>query len=139
MTGPHKAPGDLSNLLDGEPFSPYKILNHFDRLQAVAQGENVFPITVEIDPANVCNHRCEWCVSMLAHTGERLDYEAFARLVEELERLEVRSVVLKGGGEPTVHPRFNDMLARLAETELAVGLITNGSMRREGTLDSILK
>src|SRR5437763_1554464 len=56
----------------GDPFSPHKILAHFDRLQRVAAGEFVYPITVEIDPTNVCNHRCQWCVSMEAHTGEIL-------------------------------------------------------------------
>src|SRR5688500_6963417 len=49
---------------EGDPFNPHKILNHFDRISAFVRGELVYPITVEIDPTNVCNHRCKWCVSI---------------------------------------------------------------------------
>lgn len=129
---------DVSGILDGEPFHPFKALNHFDRLRAVADGANPMPVTVEIDPSNVCNHRCGWCVSMMAHTGEMMRFERFEELVEELKRLDVRSVVLKGGGEPTVHPRFVDMLEKLHGLGLGVGLITNGSMPRKGSIEAVL-
>ncbi|MEM9083379.1 MAG: radical SAM protein [Planctomycetota bacterium] len=125
--------------LDGEPFHPLKALNHFDRLQALAAGENPSPVTVEIDPSNKCNHKCEWCVSMLAHTGEYLSYETFTDMIGEIEQMDVKSVVLKGGGEPTVHPDFVPMLERLREAKLSVGLITNGSMPRKGTREKIIE
>lgn len=124
---------------EGEPFSPHKILNHFERLRALAAGELAFPVTVEIDPSNKCNHRCEWCVSAESHTGEQLDCERFVDLIAELESLDVRSVVLKGGGEPTVHPRINEMLRACADRGLALGLITNGSMPLEGTPQIVLE
>jgi len=124
---------------EGEPFSSHKILNHFERVQALVAGEPVFPVTVEIDPSNKCNHRCQWCVSAQSHTGEQLEYERFVELIAELESQDVRSIVLKGGGEPTVHPRINDMLQVCADRGLAVGLITNGSMPREGTPQTLLE
>jgi radical SAM protein with 4Fe4S-binding SPASM domain len=123
---------------EGEPFSPHKILNHFERVQALVAGESVFPVTVEIDPSNKCNHRCQWCVSAQSHTGEQLEYERFVELIAELESQDVRSIVLKGGGEPTVHPRINDMLQACADRGLAIGLITNGSMPRQGTPQAVL-
>ncbi|HEX2971928.1 MAG TPA: radical SAM protein [Tepidisphaeraceae bacterium] len=123
----------------GDPFSQYKILNHFDRLQAVARGEQVFPITVEIDPTNRCNHRCQWCVSMESHTGEMLDLERFALLVGELRQTGVRSVVLKGGGESSTHPHFNQMLEILRQAQMPAGLITNGSLPQAGTRDKVLE
>jgi len=123
---------------DGSPFNQHKILNHFERLHRLARGENVFPITVEIDPSNVCNHHCKWCVSMESHTGEILDIELFVRLVTELQHLPVRSIVLKGGGEPTVHPHFIDMLDAVRRSGLALGL-TNGSMPRTGSREKVLE
>jgi MoaA/NifB/PqqE/SkfB family radical SAM enzyme len=124
---------------DGDPFSPHKILNHFDRVQAVASGQTAAPITVEIDPSNRCNHRCAWCVSMEAHTGELLDFDVFVRLIGDIKTMGVRSVVLKGGGEPTVHRRIDAMLRTVAEHGLALGLITNGSLPGPDTCATILE
>ncbi len=123
----------------GEPFNRYKILNHFDRLQRFAAGENVAPVTVEIDPSNLCNHRCNWCVSAESHTGELLALDRFRSLIDELKSMDVRSIVLKGGGEPTVHPQFDDMLRVVATAELPMGLITNGSMPRKDTRELVLQ
>ena len=123
----------------GDPFNPHKILNHIDRLQRLVRGELVYPITVEIDPTNLCNHRCAWCVSMEAHTGEKLGLDRFTSLVRELKQADVRSVVLKGGGEPTTHPQFIEMLDVLRNAGLAVGLITNGSMPRPGSVAKVVE
>ena len=129
----------IRQILDGDPFSAFKFVNHFDRLQSIARDELTYPVTVEIDPSNVCNHRCQWCVSFLAHNGDMLKFDRFDKLVEELETMHVESVVLKGGGEPTVHPQFVDMLHRLKDRGLGVGLISNGSMPRKGTPDAVLE
>ncbi len=124
--------------MDGDPFSPHKILNHFDRVQALVRGENAAPVTVEIDPSNRCNHRCDWCVSFESHTGEMLDYALFSRLIDDVHTMGVRSIVIKGGGEPTIHRRIDDMLRLVADRGLAQGLVTNGSLPRAGTLDVVL-
>jgi len=129
---------DGPSVVEGDPFNPHKVLNYFDRLAGIVAGELVWPVTVEIDPCNRCNHRCAWCVSTLSHTGEQLEFERFQVLVEELARLGVRSVVLKGGGEPGIHPAIHRMLHAAAEAGLAIGLITNGSMAQPGTLQAVL-
>ncbi len=116
----------------GDPFSPHKVLLHFDRLRAIARGEHAWPVTVEIDPTNVCNHRCGWCVSAQSHTGEQLTPERLESLVAELAAADVRSVVVKGGGEPSTHPHFARLVDGLRASGLAVGLITNGSFPRAG-------
>jgi len=126
------------SVTEGDPFNPHKILKHFERVQAVARGENVYPITVEIDPINICNHRCGWCVSSASHTGEILSLQRFRELVDEVIDRDAKSVVIKGGGEPTVHPEINEMFRYLQEKNVPFGLITNGSMPRQATTDTIL-
>lgn len=132
-------PAMLAAPADGDPFSPYKILNHFDRLSALVRGELVYPITVEIDPTNVCNHRCAWCVSIEAHNEQHISIERFNELVGQLKSLDVKSIVLKGGGEPTVHPRFPEMLDAAHAAGLDIGLITNGSFPRKGSVEKVLE
>ena len=124
---------------EADPFNPHKILNHFERIQRFVKGELVYPITVEIDPTNVCNHRCAWCVSMEAHTGEVLGLDRLRELIAELKSSDVRSIVLKGGGEPTTHPQFIEILDAVRESDLSCGLITNGSMPRRGTRERIVE
>jgi len=124
---------------DGDPFSAHKILNHFERLQAIARGALAYPVTVEIDPSNVCNHRCHWCVSTEAHDGNLLPVEIFRGLLDQLRPLDVRSIVLKGGGEPSVHPQFIELLDIARQSGLDVGLITNGSMPRKGSVEKVLE
>ena len=48
--------------------------------------------------------------------------------------------MLKGGGEPTLHPQFTTCVQLLAETECDLGLLTNGSrLREDDTGNAILK
>ena len=123
----------------GDPFSPHKILNHVEKLQQIAQGQTVFPITVEIDPSNKCNHRCDWCVSIESHTGEKLDLDQFHELIAELKRARTRSIVIKGGGEPTLHPEFNEMVRAGSSEGLSVGLISNGTLPWAGSVEAVLE
>ena len=44
--------------------SSFKFLDHIDSIAQLADGKPVSevpPVTVEIDPTNVCNSNCWWC------------------------------------------------------------------------------
>ena len=45
------------------PFTPMKLLRHSDKVEAMLRGDVVYPIGVEIDLSNRCNHHCPWCNS----------------------------------------------------------------------------
>ncbi|MGH9938128.1 MAG: radical SAM/SPASM domain-containing protein [Blastocatellia bacterium] len=116
-------------------FNPLKILHHIDRLRALADGRDIAPVTVEIDPVAYCNHDCGWCVDP-AHHAARMPDETFAALIDELAGFDVggfrvEGIVFKGGGEPTLHPHFGAMVERAADKGFAVGLVTNGSRLRQ--------
>lgn len=112
-------------------FNPLKILHHIDRLRALARGEDTAPVTVEIDSMAWCNHACGWCVDPV-HRHTSLDWTTYTRLVDELagfavDGRRVQGIVLKGGGEPSLHPRFADMADYAARQGFAVGVVSNGS------------
>lgn len=120
----------MSDLTERE-FNPLKVLHHIDRLRALARGEDVAPVTVEVDPVAFCNHRCGWCVDPIHHPVTMAE-EMFAALVEELAGFQVggfrvQGIVLKGGGEPTLHPSFDRLAERATDRGFAVGVVTNGS------------
>lgn len=106
--------------------SPHKYLLHADRLRTLAQDGDVYPVTVELDPVNYCNHRCGWCVDP-AHGHSRLDEDFARELLGELRELGVMGIVYKGGGEPTLHPSLQELLEFTRGLGYETGLVTNGS------------
>lgn len=117
--------------LQTREFNPLKVLHHMPRLTALAEGRDIAPVTVEIDPVAYCNHRCGWCVDPV-HRPVRMAPDTFKALIAELalfrvDGARVRGVVLKGGGEPTLHPDFDLFVRRPAELGFAVGVVSNGS------------
>jgi len=114
-------------------FSEFKIAHHLDAVRSILAGGNPPPITFEIDPTNVCNHRCIWCIDgrFNREYPATLPMAVLERFLGEIAAAGVRSVVLKGGGEPLCHPDI-DAILRCARGEgLRTGIITNGQLLTE--------
>ncbi len=112
-------------------FNPLKIWHHTDRLRVLAAGEDIAPVTVELDPVAYCNHHCFWCVDP-SHRPVTASRDFLWRLLEELTTFKVngfgvQGVVFKGGGEPTLHPDFPELVQRAWALGFKVGVVTNGS------------
>ena len=109
-------------------FSEFKIINHMDRVQAVLRGELPPPVTLEIDPTNACNHSCIWCIDSIHRQDNpsSLSREQALSVVEQASELGVRSLVIKGGGEPLVYPHIAELLRKARAEGFEVGVITNG-------------
>jgi len=116
----------FGNAITDIELSPHKYLLHADRLQKLARGEDVHPVTVELDLVDYCNHRCGWCVDP-RHGHSSLEEAAATRLLDELRELGVRGIVYKGGGEPTLHRSFPALLEAARLREFEAGVVTNGS------------
>ncbi len=115
------------------PFSPLKILRHAPKVQSMISGDVVYPVSVEIDLANVCNHHCPWC-SFNGFRQENWVQFPEARifsLLQELADVGVQSVTFTGGGEPLVHKLAADVFLHAHKLGLQFGLVTNGR-RLEG-------
>lgn len=111
--------------------NPLKIWHHADRLQALAEGEDIAPVTVEVDPVAYCNHHCAWCVDP-SHRPVTASRDFLWRLLEELATFTVNGlgahgIVFKGGGEPTLHPDFPELVKKTRSLGFEVGVVTNGS------------
>jgi wyosine [tRNA(Phe)-imidazoG37] synthetase (radical SAM superfamily) len=47
--------------------------------------------------------------------------------LEQLARRGLRSVIVIGGGEPTVYPKFTEVIGRMKDLGLQLGIVTNGT------------
>src|SRR5580765_7341667 len=88
----------------------------------VRRGE-FFPPFLYVSVINTCNLRCQGCWVDVSAKQERLDPEAFHRLVAEAREM---GNVFFGivGGEPFMHPHLLDMLA--AHPDCYFQVFTNG-------------
>jgi MoaA/NifB/PqqE/SkfB family radical SAM enzyme len=110
--------------------NPLKIATHIidpKRLNEFLKGK-ANPITVEINPTNVCNHGCSWCYfkEYKNNVKESIPRDILFKLIDDIAG-NVNGIIISGGGEPTLHPSFSKALYRARIKGLDIGLITNGS------------
>lgn len=69
-------------------------------------------LAIRLETNKSCNLRCRYCY---AQSGEDLvktaDFNNLKHIILEAKELGIRSVVVIGGGEPTLHPNFRDLIA----------------------------
>jgi len=87
------------------------------------------PEFVQIEPVGQCNLRCQMCAIQFRRDGPPhgplafMAFETFTRLLDQFPRL--RELHLQGLGEPTMHPRFFDMVAHAAARGIRVSTNSN--------------
>ena len=88
------------------------------------------PTYLQLEPVGQCNLKCRMCAVQFRRDGPPhgplafMPFDAFQRIVASFPALE--ALHLQGLGEPTMHPRFFDMVAWAAARGLRVS--TNSNM-----------
>jgi len=86
------------------------------------------PLSINLDLTTACNYRCDHCIdwdilnSRFKHEEKDLE-DSLTRMAER----GMRSVILIGGGEPTVHPRFVHFVKHIKALDMQVAVVSNGS------------
>jgi radical SAM protein with 4Fe4S-binding SPASM domain len=90
--------------------------------------DETYPISVELSLTNRCNLKCVWCSD--ADLRDRLDGEmdqkTLLQLLIDLRTGGTRGITIEGGGEPTLHKNFLDVVDAARGLDLHLGLISNG-------------
>jgi MoaA/NifB/PqqE/SkfB family radical SAM enzyme len=130
--------------------SPTKVFSHLDRMAGWQRGERPAPVTVEFDLSNRCVLGCQSCHFAHTHTrgpwvmrDRRLpmafdDVGDVARTLlvlgalDQMSGVGVQGVVWTGGGEPTTHPQWQEIVDHAAAVGIQQGMYTLGGLfRRE--------
>jgi MoaA/NifB/PqqE/SkfB family radical SAM enzyme len=86
------------------------------------------PLSINLDLTLACNFACPHCVdSMILNKGKSIPLKEIKKTLDVLHSNGLRSVILVGGGEPTLHPDFEEVVRTIKEKELQLGIVTNGS------------
>ena len=97
------------------------------------------PITMVIMLTKACDMHCRHCSAReyMRPGVESMDYEEICDLLDQFIELGGTSVVISGG-EPTLHPRLMDVVARVPIDKAVVAMFTNGS-RLDATMAAELR
>ena len=96
--------------------------------EILEKAPNHAPLSINLDVTTACNYRCDHCVDMdILNTGIRYDHEQLKDSLTTLIDRGLRSVIIIGGGEPTVYPGFADIVRHLKARDIQIGVVTNGS------------
>ncbi|MDL1967662.1 MAG: radical SAM protein [Deltaproteobacteria bacterium] len=109
--------------------NPFKIYSHIPKLYEWYMGNDIYPISIEIGITSQCNHNCCWC-SITPKKVDRHSYlskDILKKFVSNVKEMNVRSVVISGSGEQTLHKDLPWFLQQLHEAGLYIGMNTNGS------------
>ena len=118
--------------------SKFKILNYPNHLKELVDRKDTLPITIEMDPINRCNHNCIWCAdNKIRRSRDMLDLEFLQRILGELYNIGAKSIIFKGGGEPTLHPDISKFI-QLSTINFKTALLTNGANLSDDLIQTIV-
>lgn len=93
------------------------------------------PLSINLDVTTACNYRCDHCVDFdILNKNIRYEHEKLKDSLSQLAARGLKSVIIIGGGEPTLYPGFEDVVRHLKALGVNIGVVTNGSR-----LDKILE
>jgi hypothetical protein len=86
------------------------------------------PISINLDLTTACNFRCGHCIDWDILNGKaKYTHQKLLASLENMIGLGLRSVILIGGGEPTLYPGFGDVVRFLKERQIQMAVVSNGS------------
>ena len=127
------------------PFIPiYRACNNGtneEKYARILSGEVRLPRYMDVELTNLCNFRCRFCptgTGAMRRTRGHMPDEVADALVENVARFRIPGVRFIRWGEPTMHPKYIDIMARVKEAGAAVHINTNGSLLDEGQIRRLL-
>jgi hypothetical protein len=85
------------------------------------------PVSINLDLTTACNYRCDHCIDWeIVNSRHRHREQALRASIATLVARGLRSVILIGGGEPTLYAGFAAFVRFLKDAHLDVAVVTNG-------------
>jgi len=121
-----------------------KLVYHKDNFSAFLEGRDhdITPISVEVVPSIRCNFNCPSCT--YGQNGSKyffskrnnenpnhngfMNFETFESVISDLLKLGTKSVIITGGGEPSMNPNYVEFMRYLKSKGLEFGLYSNACL-----------
>lgn len=106
----------------------HKLIFHPNRVSDWINGENVYPVYMEVSPAGGCNHRCTYCaLDFMGYQKRYLDTDMLKTRLTEMGQLGLKSIMYAGEGEPFLHKDMVELTEHTKASGIDVSFTTNAT------------
>lgn len=128
------------------PYASDKILAHLPIIRELREGRQPAPIYVQFVISDLCNQDCHFCAyrsegyesnqlfKVISSNGKvdnnpnrMIERNKVVNILDDLQLMGTKAVLFTGGGEPTVHPHFKEIIRYSHQLGLEFALTTNGT------------
>ncbi len=110
-----------------------KVAFHRERVEALARGERVAPITIDMALTQKCSFACTYCYAGLQYNPESpVEWPVYEEFLDDVVSIGhrpgegVKAISLVSDGESTENPHFYDFIRKGRENGLDLACGTNG-------------
>lgn len=102
-------------------------MHHLDRLTPWLNGQDIYPIYLEVSPSGTCNHRCIFCaLDYMEYQPVFLETEKVKEFLAEAKEKGLKSVMFSGEGEPLLHKDIAQIITSAKKSGLDTAVTSNG-------------
>ena len=105
---------ELKNFATANVFFPPPVLRgYMYRAKEAYEARNSNRLlAIRLETNKSCNLHCRYCYAGSGEDSmEIADFNILKRIISEAKELGIKSVVVIGGGEPTLYPKFRELVA----------------------------
>jgi len=128
-----------------EPYASNKASLHLKQLVQLRQGEQPYPVHVQVIVSDYCNQDCSFCAYRMSgyssnelfkiidengtvnnNPRRMIPWEKLKEIINDCSEMGVKAIQVTGGGEPTLHPNFNELCELILNKGIGLAVVTNG-------------
>lgn len=84
----------------------------YDAREAYKARDRNELLAIRVETNTSCNLQCRYCYAESGgYPEKKLDFDTLRRIILQAHDLGIRSVVVIGGGEPTLYPKFRELIS----------------------------
>ncbi|WP_269850105.1 radical SAM protein [Methanosarcina horonobensis] len=89
-------------------------------------------LAIRLETNTSCNLHCRYCYAQSGEDSVKIaDFNALKRIISEAKELGIKSVVVIGGGEPTLYPNFRELIAYIDSLGIVPMIFSNTVLMTE--------
>jgi radical SAM protein with 4Fe4S-binding SPASM domain len=97
-------------------------------------------LAIRLETNKSCNLRCRYCYARSGEDSVKVaDFNILKRIISEAKGLGIKSVVVIGGGEPTLYPKFRELVAYIDSLGIIPMVFSNTVLMTEELAEFLYK
>jgi len=132
-----------------EAYSNNKAIYHPLNILKLRNNEQPYPVHVQLIISDFCNQNCNFCAyrtegyqsnelfkiynnGVINNNPRRMiPLSKLNEIIADCKTMGVKAIQITGGGEPTVHPDFDQVISTILDADIDVSVVTNGLLMTE--------